>query len=172
MATLPAKHRQVIAFAGKLLDPLADKLLISRRPDLLIELNKTPAWMAFIILAREMASGLGFASEEGITIAADSMGKWETGRPDHRHFLPLSLAPCWTAGCISGPVWRSSASGAWPRSSGRPAQPSPGVCLWGLGQIIMWIAPILAIWRRALLPRLRRKVGDRILKGNEPTYGR
>ena len=75
---------------GKLLDPLADKLLISGALISLVELDLAPAWMTFIILGREMAiTGLrGIASEEGITIAAERHGQVEAGRPDRRHLLP------------------------------------------------------------------------------------
>jgi len=76
-----ARRWKQITTLGKLLDPLADKLLISGALISLVELNLAPAWMVFIILAREMAiTGLrGLASEEGITIAAESMGKWKLG---------------------------------------------------------------------------------------------
>jgi CDP-diacylglycerol--glycerol-3-phosphate 3-phosphatidyltransferase len=77
---LARRWRQVTTL-GKLLDPLADKLLVSGALISLVELGLAPAWMVFIILAREMAiTGLrGIASEEGITIAADTMGKWKMG---------------------------------------------------------------------------------------------
>jgi CDP-diacylglycerol--glycerol-3-phosphate 3-phosphatidyltransferase len=70
-----------VTVLGKLLDPLADKLLIAGALMSLIELGLTPAWMAFIILGREMAiTGMrGLASEEGLTIAADRLGKWKLG---------------------------------------------------------------------------------------------
>jgi len=77
---LARKWKQVTTL-GKLLDPLADKLLISGALISLVELGLAPAWMTFIILGREMAiTGLrGIASEEGITIAAERLGKWKLG---------------------------------------------------------------------------------------------
>ena len=76
-----ARRWKQVTTLGKLLDPLADKLLVSGALISLVELDLAPAWMVFIILAREMAiTGLrGIASEEGITIAADTMGKWKMG---------------------------------------------------------------------------------------------
>ena len=76
-----ARRWKQVTTLGKLLDPLADKLLIMGALISLVELDLAPAWMTFIILGREMAiTGLrGIASEEGITIAAERMGKWKLG---------------------------------------------------------------------------------------------
>ena len=85
-----ARRWKQVTTLGKLLDPLADKLLIMGALISLVELDLAPAWMTFIILGREMAiTGLrGIASEEGITIAAERPGQVEAGRPDRRHLLP------------------------------------------------------------------------------------
>jgi CDP-diacylglycerol---glycerol-3-phosphate 3-phosphatidyltransferase len=65
---------------GKLLDPLADKLLINSAMIMLIPLGRIPAWMVVVIVAREVAvTGLrGVASAEGMVIAANSWGKAKT----------------------------------------------------------------------------------------------
>ena len=62
---------------GKLLDPLADKLLINSAFIMLIPLGRVPAWMVVLIVAREVAvTGLrGIASLEGLAIAASKWGK-------------------------------------------------------------------------------------------------
>lgn len=77
---LARKQHTVSAF-GKFLDPLADKLLVMSAMIMLIPLERIPAWIVVVILAREIAiTGLrGIASEEGIVIAASSLGKYKTG---------------------------------------------------------------------------------------------
>jgi len=70
------RRRQVTTF-GKLLDPVADKLLISAAFICLVELNRVPAWIVVLIVGREFAvSGLRYiALIEGITISASDLGK-------------------------------------------------------------------------------------------------
>lgn len=65
---------------GKLLDPLADKLLISTVLIMLIPLGRVPAWMVALIIGREMAvTGLrGIASEKHVVISASWLGKYKT----------------------------------------------------------------------------------------------
>ena len=62
---------------GKLLDPLADKLLINSAFIMLIPLGRVPAWVVALIVGREVAvTGLrGIASLEGLAIAASRWGK-------------------------------------------------------------------------------------------------
>ena len=163
-----ARKYQQVTVLGKLMDPLADKLLIAAALISLIELNKTPAWMVFIILAREMAiTGLrGLASEEGITIAADWMGKWKLG-------AQIAAISC----LIFGPVldgWLYAWTGLGVFQEWRVAMFFRGALRvtkpWGLfvgfGQILMWVSLVLAIWSAVIYFRaFWRKVGDRILAG-------
>ena len=74
-----ARRRKEITKLGKLIDPLADKLLISAALIFLIG-RGVPAWMAFVIIAREfIVTGLRLsASSKGITIAASKWGKIKT----------------------------------------------------------------------------------------------
>jgi len=69
------KYKQVTRL-GILLDPIADKLLISSALISLVELGLAPAWMIVIIVGREFAvSGLRtIASQQGVTIAASPLG--------------------------------------------------------------------------------------------------
>jgi CDP-diacylglycerol--glycerol-3-phosphate 3-phosphatidyltransferase len=75
-----ARRYQVVSRVGKFLDPLADKLLVSAALIMLIPLGRVPAWMAFLIVGRELAvTGLrGLAAAEGIILAADRWGKTKT----------------------------------------------------------------------------------------------
>lgn len=75
-----ARSRNQITRFGKLMDPLADKLLISAALISLVEYHIVPAWVATIIIAREFAvTGLrSLAASEGIVIAASVWGKAKT----------------------------------------------------------------------------------------------
>ncbi|MFY9227251.1 MAG: CDP-diacylglycerol--glycerol-3-phosphate 3-phosphatidyltransferase [Blastocatellia bacterium] len=72
-----ARRRGEVTTLGTLLDPIADKLLISAAFISLVETHVAPAWAVVIIIAREFAvSGLrSIAATEGFTIAASKMGK-------------------------------------------------------------------------------------------------
>jgi CDP-diacylglycerol---glycerol-3-phosphate 3-phosphatidyltransferase len=62
---------------GTLLDPVADKLLISAALVSLVQIHQVPAWMVVLIIGREFAvSGLrSIAAAEGYTIQASDLGK-------------------------------------------------------------------------------------------------
>ncbi len=62
---------------GKLLDPIADKLLISAAFICLVALGRAPAWAVVIIVGREFAvSALRYvALSEGLTVGASGLGK-------------------------------------------------------------------------------------------------
>src|SRR5579859_4672664 len=66
-----------ITTVGTLLDPIADKLLISAALVSLVEIHRVPAWMVVLIIGREFAvSGLrSIAAAEGYTIQASELGK-------------------------------------------------------------------------------------------------
>ncbi|MDR1870991.1 MAG: CDP-diacylglycerol--glycerol-3-phosphate 3-phosphatidyltransferase [Deltaproteobacteria bacterium] len=65
---------------GRFLDPLADKLLVSSALIMLIPFGRVPAWIAFLIVAREMAvtSLRAIAMEKNLVIAASPQGKRKT----------------------------------------------------------------------------------------------
>lgn len=75
-----ARKRRQITNLGKLLDPLADKMLVTAALITLVDLGKVPAWIAVVILGREFfVTGLrGVAASEGIVIAASILGKVKT----------------------------------------------------------------------------------------------
>ncbi|HEY2931377.1 MAG TPA: CDP-diacylglycerol--glycerol-3-phosphate 3-phosphatidyltransferase [Acidobacteriota bacterium] len=74
-----ARKRNQVTTLGILLDPIADKLLISSAFIALVEMKIAPAWAVVVIIGREFAvSGLrNIASSEGFTIDASTMGKFK-----------------------------------------------------------------------------------------------
>jgi CDP-diacylglycerol--glycerol-3-phosphate 3-phosphatidyltransferase len=72
-----ARKRNQITRLGALLDPIADKLLMSAAFISLVELGLAKAWMVVIIIGREFAvSGLrSIAAQQGVTISASPLGK-------------------------------------------------------------------------------------------------
>ncbi|MBE5953612.1 MAG: CDP-diacylglycerol--glycerol-3-phosphate 3-phosphatidyltransferase [Lachnospiraceae bacterium] len=75
-----ARKYNLITNFGKFMDPLADKLLVCSAMIALIELDRIPAWIVIIIIAREfIISGFRLvASDNGIVIAAGWWGKVKT----------------------------------------------------------------------------------------------
>lgn len=75
-----ARRWEVQTSFGKLMDPLADKILITAALIMLIPMGKVSAVVAFLILARELIiTGLrGVAASSGLVIAASGLGKWKT----------------------------------------------------------------------------------------------
>lgn len=75
-----ARRFKKVTRLGMLLDPIADKLLVSAAFISLVELQIAPAWMIVVIIGREFAiSGLrSIAAQQGVTIAASGMGKGKT----------------------------------------------------------------------------------------------
>lgn len=72
-----ARRRKQVTTLGRLLDPIADKLLISSALISLVQLRIAPAWMVVIIIGREFAvSGLrSIAASEGFSIDVSTLGK-------------------------------------------------------------------------------------------------
>ena len=74
-----ARSRDQVTRLGQLLDPIADKLLISAALISLVENQLAPAWAVVIIIGREFAvTGLrSIAAADGVVISASKMGKFK-----------------------------------------------------------------------------------------------
>ncbi len=75
-----ARSRHSVTTVGQLLDPLADKLLVSAALISLVELDRVAAWVAMVIIAREFAvTGLRLiAAAQDMVIPASPWGKVKT----------------------------------------------------------------------------------------------
>ncbi len=75
-----ARKRNQVTTIGKLLDPIADKLLVTSAFISLVELRLAPAWMVVIIVGREFAvSGIrSIATSQGYIMPANWYGKTKT----------------------------------------------------------------------------------------------
>ncbi len=75
-----ARKYQIVTAMGKLLDPIADKLIVNTAMILMIPIGRIPAWVAAVIIARDFAvDGIrSMAAAEGHVIAASRLGKRKT----------------------------------------------------------------------------------------------
>jgi len=75
-----ARKSKQITTLGKLLDPMADKLLVCSALISLVEIALAPAWIVVVIVCREIAiTGLrSVAASKGVVIAAAKLGKYKT----------------------------------------------------------------------------------------------
>jgi len=103
---------------GKIMDPVADKLLVSCTFIMLTSLGWVPAWMVCVIIGREIAvTGLrNIISESGLDVSASSLGKYKTG------FQIAAIIPL----LFHYPYF--------------------GVDMQTIGSIFLWVALILTIW--------------------------
>ena len=94
-----ARRRQQVTTFGKLMDPLADKLLIVAALVSLVSLDRLAAWVAMVIIAREFAvTGLrAVAAERGVVISASWLGKVKTVLQVAAIFALILLDPA--------PIW-------------------------------------------------------------------
>lgn len=108
-----ARNTRQVTTLGKLLDPIADKLLISTALIALVQVGRAPAWMVVLIVGRELAiTGLRtIAASQSVIIHASDFGKYKMlAEVAAVTFLILD----------------------WPPEWGFIAIPSLGVlCLWG-----------------------------------------
>jgi CDP-diacylglycerol--glycerol-3-phosphate 3-phosphatidyltransferase len=72
-----ARRRRQVTWLGQMLDPIADKLLISAALISLVQLDLAPAWMVALIIGREFAITAlrSLAYTKGVTMPASPLGK-------------------------------------------------------------------------------------------------
>jgi CDP-diacylglycerol---glycerol-3-phosphate 3-phosphatidyltransferase len=75
-----ARSRQAVTTFGKVMDPVADKLMIAAALISLVSLDRLAAWVAMVIIAREFAvSGLRIAAgQQGVVMPVSLLGKAKT----------------------------------------------------------------------------------------------
>jgi CDP-diacylglycerol--glycerol-3-phosphate 3-phosphatidyltransferase len=76
-----ARSRNAVTTFGKLMDPIADKLLVMAALIALVSLNRLEAWVAMVIIAREFAVTVlrvAAGTQQGVVISASSFGKLKT----------------------------------------------------------------------------------------------
>jgi len=75
-----ARSRGSITTFGKLMDPVADKLLVLAALITLVSLGRVAAWVAMVIVAREftVTALRAAAGSQGVVVPAQNWGKWKT----------------------------------------------------------------------------------------------
>ena len=101
---------------GKLMDPLADKLLVTSALVSLVSLDRLAAWVAMVIIARELAvTGLRqLAMERGHVVAASLWGKLKTAAQVAMVLCLIAVddSPLWVDGVVYVTVAITVLSGA------------------------------------------------------------
>ncbi|MBW2100976.1 MAG: CDP-diacylglycerol--glycerol-3-phosphate 3-phosphatidyltransferase [Deltaproteobacteria bacterium] len=116
-----ARRRGLVSNLGKILDPLADKLLVSSAFIMLVSHRWVPAWIVCIIIGRELAvTGLRCViAGTGEDISASNLGKYKTGFQIASLILLLIHYPHF------------------------------GINIHGIGYALLWGALIMTVWAGA-----------------------
>ena len=149
-----ARRRQQVTTLGQMMDPLADKLLVTAALVSLVQLGLAPAWMVAIILGREFAITVlrSIAHARGIVISASPLGKFKMvsqvvailllilGDEHLQVLVPLGRIALWVAvvtavasaidyyrrfSHVLGRVQATTSSSPYPLESPRPAAALP-----------------------------------------------
>lgn len=105
-----ARKRKLVTDFGRLMDPLADKIMIAAAFICLVPLHAFPAWVAIVIISREFAiTGLRLlAASKGVVLPSERLGKHKTVWQIVTvcfFLVLLSLAELERAGFITGLYW-------------------------------------------------------------------
>ena len=111
-----ARTRNAITTFGKLMDPIADKLLIIAALVALVSLHRLAAWVAMVIIARELTVTVTRmqATQHGVVIAANWWGKAKTIVQVAAIFCVIvggHPTPSWVAALVYGAVAITIVSG-------------------------------------------------------------
>ncbi len=111
-----ARTRNAITNFGKLMDPIADKLLIIAALVALVSLERLAAWVAMVIIARELTVTVTrmHATQQGLVIASSWWGKAKTITQVAAIFFLIAIGeppPGWVDGLVYGMVAITIVSG-------------------------------------------------------------
>jgi CDP-diacylglycerol--glycerol-3-phosphate 3-phosphatidyltransferase len=111
-----ARTRNAITTFGKLMDPIADKLLIIAALVALVSLHRLAGWIAMVIIARELTVTVTRmqATQHGVVIAANLWGKAKTIVQVAAIFFLIAVgepSPAWVNGLVYGMVAITIVSG-------------------------------------------------------------
>ena len=111
-----ARARNAITNFGKLMDPIADKLLVIAALVALVSLDRLAAWVAMVIIARELTVTVTrmHASQHGLVIASNWWGKAKTITQVAAIFFLIAIGdptPAWVDGLVYGMVAITLVSG-------------------------------------------------------------
>src|SRR5437588_1658043 len=147
-----ARRWKQVSKVGKLLDPIADKLLISAALISLVEHQLAPAWAVVIIVGREFAvTGLrSIAATEGVIISASRMGKFKmVAQVVTVGLLILSISPAGGSPHVSNFGRPFPAIQFWTVPELRAAWShliGPGRTTWNDWQILLYTAGRAMLW--------------------------
>ncbi len=111
-----ARARNAITTFGKLMDPIADKLLIIAALVALVSLDRLAAWVAMVIIARELTVTVTRmqATQHGVVIASNWWGKAKTITQVAAIFFLIAIGeptPAWVDGLVHAMVAITIVSG-------------------------------------------------------------
>jgi CDP-diacylglycerol--glycerol-3-phosphate 3-phosphatidyltransferase len=111
-----ARTRNAITTFGKLMDPIADKLLIIAALVALVSLHRLAGWVAMVIIARELTVTVTRmqATQHGVVIAANWWGKAKTIVQVAAIFFVIAVGeptPAWVGALVYGMVVITIVSG-------------------------------------------------------------
>lgn len=121
-----ARKLNLVTSLGKLMDPLADKILVASAFVLFSSVGLCPPWITIVIIGREfLVTGLRqIAVEKGEVIAADRLGKWKTT-------FQLTYGITCLVWLMMGPIENTGAFVSFFQTLSNPENPLSIISLWG-----------------------------------------